>query len=354
MGSGAAIPVPFPLSSFPGANPQEAAGRLINCYAEPLGEAQKPTGPAQQVWRRSPGLSIFAATAEAGGTYRGGLISNNLSYEIWANVYTLTREGVATLLGALPGTKKVSIAHNQVRPTPDVVAVDIDNGAYILNTTALANATATATIAGTTFVSGDTVTLRFNNPAVINFPVAVTYTIGSSETATTIATGLNNLINANAILAAANLTAISAAGVITISQQGLIGNGTTVSASVAAIGSSTAMTGTATGTGNETVTIAPGSGSATATIAGTVFTSGDTVSLTFANPLVAAFPVKITYTLGAGESATTIATGLKNLINASAALLAAGITATSALGVVTVNHPVGNETVTFAPTTGTL
>jgi len=50
-------PIPFPLSSFPGANPQEGAGRLINCYAEPLGEASKPSAPAPVVWRGSAGLS---------------------------------------------------------------------------------------------------------------------------------------------------------------------------------------------------------------------------------------------------------------------------------------------------------
>jgi hypothetical protein len=65
-------PIPFPLSSFPGANPQESAGRLINCYAEPLGEPAKPSAPASQVWRGSAGLSQHALTAQAG--YRGGLL----------------------------------------------------------------------------------------------------------------------------------------------------------------------------------------------------------------------------------------------------------------------------------------
>ena len=53
-----------------------------------------------------------------------------------------------------------------------------------------------------------------------------------------------------------------------------------------------------------------------ATIAGAVFTAADTVSLLFVNSSVPGFPVLVIYTLGAGESATTIATGLKNLINA--------------------------------------
>jgi hypothetical protein len=124
--------IPWPLSSFPGANPQEAAGRLINCYAEPLGEAGKPTGPTPNVWRRSPGLSQIAATGQSG--YRGGLIVNNLSYEVFSGqALTVTSAGAINVLGAMAGTKKVSIARNQ-KAAPDVVAVDVDNGAYQLST----------------------------------------------------------------------------------------------------------------------------------------------------------------------------------------------------------------------------
>ena len=123
--------IPFPLSSFPGANPQESAGRLINTYSEPLDDPQQPTGPARQVWRRSPGLSLHATTSET-ATYRGGLIVNNLSFEVWSHAYTVNSAGVTTLLGSLPGAKKVSIARNQTNPSADVVAVDVDNGAYLL------------------------------------------------------------------------------------------------------------------------------------------------------------------------------------------------------------------------------
>jgi len=120
--------ITFPLSSFPGNTPQESAGRLVNCIAEPLG----PGGPSPAGYHRQPGLSQFAVTAQTG--YRGGLIVNNLSYEVWANqAATVTSAGVVALLGNFPGTKKVSIARNQ-NVTPDVVGVDIDNGAYTLST----------------------------------------------------------------------------------------------------------------------------------------------------------------------------------------------------------------------------
>jgi hypothetical protein len=124
--------IPFPLSSFPGANPQEAAGRLINCYAEPLGEAGHPSGPSANNWRRSPGLSAFVSNTSQ-TTYRGGLIVNTLSYEVFgSNVITVSSAGAINVLGSMLGTAKVSIARNQ-KATPDVMAVDISNGAYLLS-----------------------------------------------------------------------------------------------------------------------------------------------------------------------------------------------------------------------------
>jgi hypothetical protein len=78
--------------------------------------------------------------------------------------------------------------------------------------------TYTVTIGGTTFTSGDTATLDFINP---NLPTgkgdeSVTYTLGGAESATTVATGLTALINADANLKAVGITATSAAAVITI------------------------------------------------------------------------------------------------------------------------------------------
>lgn len=126
------VPVPWPLSTFPGANPQESAGRLINCCSEPLGEPGRPTGPSPQKYIRQPGLTLFAAAAGQTGSYRGGLLVNNSCFECWANqVYTVdnaTPPNVA-LFGAFPGTRHVSIARNQASPI-DVIAVDPDNGAW--------------------------------------------------------------------------------------------------------------------------------------------------------------------------------------------------------------------------------
>lgn len=237
--------IPFPLSSFPGANPQEGAGRLINCYAEPLGEPQKRSAPAEIVWRGSPGLSQHALTGET--NYRGGMLVKNLAYEVFqTNVVTVDVAGNENVLGAMLGTKKVSIARDQAS-NPDVVAVDVDNGAYILNAAAVANASITATVAGASFVSTDTVSLQFFNSGIAGFPVTVTYTLGAGESATTVATGLKNAINGNAKLTAANIAATSALGVVTITQAGAIGNATSLLSVI-------------TGTGSETVTFNPATG----------------------------------------------------------------------------------------------
>jgi hypothetical protein len=120
-------PIVWPTSSFPGNTPQESAGRLINCTAEPLG----PGGPAPTTWHRQPGLTAFATTTQTG--YRGGLAAGGVSYECWSGeAVTVSNAGLVTLLGSFPGTQKVSIAHNQAS-SPNVIAVDITNGAFLLS-----------------------------------------------------------------------------------------------------------------------------------------------------------------------------------------------------------------------------
>lgn len=121
------ISIPWPLSSAPGANPQESAGRIINGYAEPLGQG----GPSPAVWRRSPGLSAFATTGFTG--YRGSILVGSLAYVAMANrLLTVTSGGVVTNVAALAGTKRVSFARNNVSPTPDIQCVDPDNGAFTI------------------------------------------------------------------------------------------------------------------------------------------------------------------------------------------------------------------------------
>jgi hypothetical protein len=124
--------IPFPLSSEPGNSPQESAGRLINCYAEPLGkdvEASRGMPPPAVVWRKSPGLSLFGASSNTG--FRGNILVNSTLYTAWSGkVSRFDSAGVETALtGTLTGSEKVFFARNNAA-TPDIVCVAPQTGAF--------------------------------------------------------------------------------------------------------------------------------------------------------------------------------------------------------------------------------
>ena len=130
------VPIPFPLSSAPGAFNQEESGRLINCYAEPLGKvvgAAKAVTPPSVVWRKSPGLSLFGNSSNP--NFRGGvLVGGTTLYTAWTErASTFDTTGAeTTLAGSLSGTEKVFWARNNKTPTPDVVCVAPSTGAFLV------------------------------------------------------------------------------------------------------------------------------------------------------------------------------------------------------------------------------
>jgi hypothetical protein len=135
-----AVPIPFPLSSSPGASSQESAGRLINCYAEPLGkdiEAKKGMQPPAVVWRKSPGLSTFATSAAQTG-FRGQILVGSTLYAAWSGkACRYSSTGVETVLtGTLNGTEKVFWAFNN-KTTPDLVCVAPGTGAFSVTSAAV-------------------------------------------------------------------------------------------------------------------------------------------------------------------------------------------------------------------------
>jgi hypothetical protein len=119
------VPIPWPLSSAPGASPQESAGRIINGYAEPLGD----TGPAKQAYHRSAGLTAFATTGRTG--YRGAILMPGALYVAESGrLISVSSGGVVSDIGALAGTLPVTMARNNLNPTPQL-AIVTENGAFI-------------------------------------------------------------------------------------------------------------------------------------------------------------------------------------------------------------------------------
>jgi hypothetical protein len=104
----------------------------------------------------------------------------------------------------------------------------------------------------------------------------------------------------------------------------------------------------------------------TATIGGTI-TNGDAVRITATSSGITGSPVTVSYAVGASDTVSTIAAGLKALINANSAFQAVNLTATVVGAVVTIVYPTSltvtwsqavtgsaTETVTLAAGTATV
>lgn len=124
--------IPIPLSSAPGEYPGEGAGRLINCYAEPLG----PTAASPQAIKRVPGLSVFGTAPGLVGC-RGRLEVNGVVFAvIGTKLVYFDQVGAVTIVGDVPGTQKVFMARNNKKPAPDKVLVT-ENGAFVFTDTTI-------------------------------------------------------------------------------------------------------------------------------------------------------------------------------------------------------------------------
>jgi hypothetical protein len=113
--------IPFPLSSSPGAKPQEGGGRLINAYPEKTGEgARFPV-----LWKRTPGLRERLSIADHVHLRGAILVASTLICVLDTRAYAVTVSGTTytgTNLGALAGTDRVTIAKNN-NATPQIVCV---------------------------------------------------------------------------------------------------------------------------------------------------------------------------------------------------------------------------------------
>lgn len=124
--------IKFPLSTAPGFKLHESGGRLINCYAEPLGD-----GRVRRI--RAPGLKAWGTTAYSG--FRGFHFDGTNLYAAFEGKlvrWASASGGAATDVGDLAGSLPVFFARNNKTPTHDNVAVT-DGNAFTFTTIAVSS-----------------------------------------------------------------------------------------------------------------------------------------------------------------------------------------------------------------------
>lgn len=212
----------------------------------------------------------------------------------------------------------------------------------------------TATIAGT-ITTGNTLTVTVHDTALPGGIEAVTYTVVGGDTLISIAAGLAAAMNVDTKLQAIGVSASASPSMQAAWSQSWFGNaGTspgmnaeTVSATDGGSNTVSSLyklpaagtTYTQSVTGTETITFTStnsGNGNTTANIGGSK-TTGDVVNMTVYNSALSGGQETASYTVLAGDTLTTIATGLKNAINADVKLQAIGLSATSATTVITMS-----------------
>ena len=168
-----------------------------------------------------------------------------------------------------------------------------------------------AIIAGTK-KTGDTLTITVRDPALSGGQTAITYTVLSTDTLTTVATGLKTAINANTGLQAIGVSATSAGTVVTLRSNSV--NATTYAQSV--------------GTGaTETITLLVNQNPILTAGLGGSKTTGDVITVTVYDSGLTGGSKADTYTVLAGDTLSTIATGIATAINADTSLQAIGVSA---------------------------
>lgn len=231
------------------------------------------------------------------------------------------------------------------------------------------SASATATIGGTVTTS-DTITIAMSNPVFPGGVISHTYTTVGGDSVTTIAEALAALFDNDPTAAAFEIEATAAGAVVTFAQSGPVGNFSVLSKPTESPGTitigGTALTGDVIAVLFAGAALGPIAPAVVLAALGGTFATSDTVALTFTNAAVTGLPVTKTYTVVAGDTAETVATGLAALINADATLGAADIVATVVNGVelsisqqgaignstVVTRAVSGSETVTFIPSNG--
>jgi RHS repeat-associated protein len=184
-------------------------------------------------------------------------------------------------------------------------------------------------VIGGTKTTGNVLTITFSDAALSGGSQAINYTVLAGDTLTTMTTGLKNAINANAGLTAAGITATSVGTTITIKSTSA--NATTYSQSTS-FGATATIALSINQNGPQTIAI------------GGSKTTGDTITITVYDAGLAGGLKAVTYTVLAGDTLTSIATGLAAALTADTSLQGVGSSATSAGQIVTLQSNSINAT----------
>jgi uncharacterized ubiquitin-like protein YukD len=165
-----------------------------------------------------------------------------------------------------------------------------------------------------TVTTGNVLTITVTDSGLTGGSKAINYTVQAGDTLTTIATKMAEAITVDTDLQALTVSASSNGAIISIKS---------TSPNVTSFAASTS--------GGATTAIAMGVTDnfvENASIGGTK-TTGDILTITVKDPALAGGSKNVNYTVLSGDTLATIATAIKNAINADASLTAIGVSATS-------------------------
>jgi RHS repeat-associated protein len=185
--------------------------------------------------------------------------------------------------------------------------------------------------------TGDTLTVTVYDAALSGGTEAVTYTVLSGDTLSSITSGITSAINADSNLQAIKVSATSSGQIITL--KSLSVNPTT-------------YRGTGSTSATEAITVGINTnGIETAAIGGSK-TTGDTVTITVYDPGLSGGSKAETYTVQSTDTLTSIAYGLASVINGDSALSAIGVSANSVSTVINLTSQSLNATTYTQSTSG--
>jgi hypothetical protein len=114
------IPVSLGTTSNPARFHQGGTARLVNCYAEQLGEEGKVPWPIYA----ADGLGGFVDLPSSSGGVRAFVVVSDVLYVVaGTSLYSVTEAGVVTLIGAIPTTGPVYMRRNRRATDPDITIV---------------------------------------------------------------------------------------------------------------------------------------------------------------------------------------------------------------------------------------